>query len=85
MSRKRKVHSAEFKAKVAMEAAKWVRTLSELSSMFKVHPTVISNWRRQWLKGGRVYSVKDSGSTFVSTIRSVLILRTATGLLGRCT
>ena len=51
MSKKRKVHSAEFKAKVAMEAAKGVRTLSELSSMFKVHPTVISHWKRQLLEG----------------------------------
>jgi putative transposase len=51
MSRKRKVHSAEFKAKVAMEAAKGVRTLIELSSMFKVHPTVISHWKRQLLEG----------------------------------
>jgi len=47
MSRKRRVHSAEFKAKVAMEAAKWVRTLSELSSMLKVHPTVNAYWIRQ--------------------------------------
>jgi transposase-like protein len=51
MSNKRKVHSAEFKAKVAMESAKGVRTLSELSSMFKVHPTVISHWKRQLVEG----------------------------------
>jgi len=51
MAKKRKIHSAEFKAKVAVEAAKGVRTLSELSSMFKVHPTVISQWKRQLLDG----------------------------------
>jgi len=51
MSAKRKVHSDEFKAKVALEATKGVRTLSELSSLFQVHPTVISNWKRQLLEG----------------------------------
>jgi putative transposase len=51
MGKKRKVHSDEFKAKVALEAARGVRTLSELSSMFSVHPTVISHWKRQLLDG----------------------------------
>jgi len=51
MRAKRKVHSDEFKAKVALEAVKGVRTLSELSSMFSIHPTVISHWKRQLLEG----------------------------------
>jgi len=51
MAKKRKVHSDEFKAKVALEALKGVRTLSELSSTFGVHPTVISHWKRQMLEG----------------------------------
>lgn len=59
MGAKRKVHSDEFKAKVAMEAAKGVRTLSELSSMFSIHPTVISHWKRQLLE--RVPSVFSKG------------------------
>lgn len=50
MGTKRKVHLDEFKAKVALEASKGVRTLSELSSMFSVHPTVISHWKRQMLE-----------------------------------
>lgn len=51
MSKKRTVHSAEFKAKVALEAAKGTHTLGEMSSMFKVHPTVISHWKRELLDG----------------------------------
>jgi putative transposase len=62
MGTKRKVHSDEFKAKVAMEAAKGVRTLSELSSMFAIHPTVISHWKRQLLEGApSVFSNGRSG------------------------
>lgn len=51
MATKRRQHSDEFKAKVALEAVKGVRTLSEISSMFKVHPTVIAHWKRQLMDG----------------------------------
>ena len=51
MSNKRRKHADAFKAKVALEAVKGVRTLSELSSEFSVHPTVIAKWKRQLLEG----------------------------------
>ena len=51
MSQKRKKHSDEFKARVALDAMKGVRTLSELSSAYGVHPTVIAHWKRQLLDG----------------------------------
>jgi putative transposase len=47
MTKKRRRHSDEFKARVALEAVKGVKTLSELSSTYGVHPTVISQWKRQ--------------------------------------
>lgn len=51
MSRKRKKHTEETKARVALEAIKGVRTLSELSAAYGVHPTVIAQWRRQLVQG----------------------------------
>ena len=51
MATKRRRHSGEFKAKVALEAVKGVHSLSELSSMFHVHPTVIAHWKRQLIAG----------------------------------
>ena len=51
MRRKRKTHSEETKARVAVEAIKGVRTLSELSTAYGVHPTVIAQWKRQLVQG----------------------------------
>jgi putative transposase len=51
MGQKRRTHSEEFKARVAMEAIKGVQTLSELSAAHGVHPTVIAHWKRQLLEG----------------------------------
>ena len=51
MGAKRKRHTEEFKAKVALEAVRGIRTLSELSAMHGVHPTVIAQWKRQLVEG----------------------------------
>ena len=51
MGKKRKTHSAEFKAKVALAAIQNEETTGQLASRFGVHPTMISNWKRQLLDG----------------------------------
>jgi transposase-like protein len=45
----RKRHSAEFKAKVALEAAKEIKTLNELASQYEIHAGQISQWKKQLL------------------------------------
>lgn len=50
MSNKRKQYSAQFKAKVALEAIRGEKTVSELASQYEVHPTMINNWKRQVLE-----------------------------------
>jgi len=42
----RKRYSGEFKAKVAIEALKGDRSLSELSSKYEVHPNQIRLWKK---------------------------------------
>ncbi len=46
MPKRRKVHSADFKARVALAAIKEVKTASELANQFKLHPTQIHQWKR---------------------------------------
>ena len=52
MSKTRRRFSAEFKFKVALEAAKGTKTLNELSGEYGVHPNQISSWKRELLAGG---------------------------------
>jgi len=46
----RKKHDAAFKAKVAIEAIKEQRTISEIASDYKVHPNQVGQWRKQALE-----------------------------------
>ena len=50
MAKKRKIHSPEFKAKVALAAIKEMKTASELASQYHIHPTQISTWKKQALE-----------------------------------
>jgi len=47
---KRKRHSAEFKARVALDAIREELTLAELSAKHGVHPNMISTWKRAAIK-----------------------------------
>ena len=47
MGQKRIRHSADFKAKVALEALKGLKTVNELASLYQIHPTQVSQWKRQ--------------------------------------
>lgn len=51
MAGTRKRHSASFKAKVALEAARQTRTVSELAKAYQPHPVQISLWKKQLLDG----------------------------------
>lgn len=52
MSVKRKRHSAQFKFQVALEAIKNDQTINQLASEHGLHPSQISQWKRQLLEGG---------------------------------
>ncbi len=49
MRRKRRTHSAEFKAKVALAAIQGDLTLAELVKKFDVHANQVTAWKKQLL------------------------------------
>ncbi|MBE3124233.1 MAG: transposase [Acidobacteria bacterium] len=46
----RKTHDAAFKAKVALEAVKGEKTITEIASGYSVHPNQIRQWRSRLLE-----------------------------------
>jgi transposase len=44
--RKRKNFSSQFKAKVALEAIRGVKTVTEIAQEFGVHPTQVGQWKK---------------------------------------
>ena len=50
----RKKYTAQFKARVALEAIKGDKTIAQISSQYEVHPNQIGNWKKQLLE----YSVQ---------------------------
>lgn len=49
MRRKRRTHSPDFKAKVALAAVQGDLTMAELVQKFDVHPNQITDWKKQLL------------------------------------
>jgi len=47
MAAKRKRHSPEFKARVALEALKGMKTSQELAREYEIHPTQVAQWKAQ--------------------------------------
>ena len=60
MARKRRRVGSSFKAKVALEAIKEVRTINELSKKHKLHATQINLWKKQLLDGAETVFEGDS-------------------------
>lgn len=52
MTKKRKQYNNEFKFKIALEAVRGVKTVSQLASEYNVHPTQIGVWKKHLLGEG---------------------------------
>lgn len=66
----RRKFSAEFKAKVALEAVKNQYTLSELGVKFELNPVVISKWKSEFLEN--MSSVFEKGTKKKKTLTRIL-------------
>lgn len=56
MKSTRRSFTAEFKAKIAIEAIKESKTISELAQLYQVHPNMITRWKKEFLThAGKVF------------------------------
>jgi transposase len=69
---KRKQHSADFKARVAMAASSGEKSLAELSSEFGVHATMISTWKRELMKRASELFARGNNATATSDAQEVI-------------
>jgi transposase len=47
----RQSYSKEFKARVALDALKGQKTVSEIASEYSIHPNQVSQWKKKALEG----------------------------------
>ena len=64
--RKRRTHSPEFKARVALEALKGIKPIHEIASDNEIHPVQVSKWKKELQESmaeifERKNSAKDDG------------------------
>jgi len=51
MKAKRKRHEPEFKARVALEALKGIKTIQQIAKDFDIHPVQVSDWKKTMIEG----------------------------------
>jgi putative transposase len=85
---KRRTHSPEFKARVAMEAISGRKTLQEIAADHAVHPIQVSQWKKQLLEGasdlftrGNKTQAKDESQAKEAVFADNEVVRLATSSL----
>lgn len=51
MKAKRRRHEPEFKARVALEALKGIKTIQQIAKDYDVHPVQVSDWKKLMAEG----------------------------------
>ncbi len=51
MPRARRRFDGKFKSRVALEAIRGLKAISEIAKQFKVHPNQVTLWKKQLLEG----------------------------------
>ena len=59
MGRKRK-YTAQFKAKVAFEAAKGDKTITQIASEYGIHPQQVRAWKKEFLENLHLVFEKEN-------------------------
>jgi len=63
MARTRRQFDGKFKSKIALEAIRGLRTISEIAKQYQVHPNQVTLWKKQLLDGAEEVFDGSSSST----------------------
>jgi transposase len=71
MTGKRTRYSAEFKAKVALEALRGELTAAQLAAKHGIHETMVGEWKRQATEGlAAVFSAKSAATETAKAVEA---------------
>src|SRR6516164_6056886 len=80
-SRQRRSFSAEMKARIAVEAIKGQKTIQEIASHYGVHPSQVTNWKRQAIQGVFNLLVRKAGRAPAKARKAILSWQDAFSLI----
>ena len=63
MKAKRRRHDPEFKARVALEALKGIKTIQQIAKDFDIHPVQVSEWKKTMAEGAAGVFGPGAGKT----------------------
>ncbi|MCX6254179.1 MAG: transposase [Bacteroidia bacterium] len=70
MKKSRRKFTAEFKAKVAIEAIKEIKTISELAQIYQVHPNLITHWKKEFItRAEKVFDASNDESDQIKKLK----------------
>ena len=81
MTSKRKRYSADFKAKVALEALRGELTTAQLATKHGIHQTMVGEWKRQAVEGLTAVFAERSSAQEAATASAAEKLHTKIGQL----
>jgi transposase len=76
MSKTRRNHAPAFKAKVAVEALQGEKTVHEIAAKYQVHPTQVTQWRRQLIEqAADIFAAGKPANTAAAADREALLAK----------
>ena len=79
---RKKNHTKDFKAKVAIEALRGEKTIQELGQIHGVHPNMIGQWKKQLVESASdVFHKKKDTHEKVQTEQKMQLLYSQIGML----
>jgi transposase-like protein len=80
-TKKRKLHSPEFKAKVGLEALRGIKTINEIGHEYGVHPVTVGQWKKEIQEHAKTLFENKRGPVAIVAYREPELLYSEIGKL----